>query len=103
MLEHSTFTVASPEAAAAILWRDASKAPAAAQNMKITAQDLRQLKLADGIIPEPTGGAHRDHPGAAQRVAGALTETLDELADMPTDRLLEQRHAKYRDLGFFLE
>jgi acetyl-CoA carboxylase carboxyl transferase subunit alpha len=103
MLEHATFTVASPEAAAAILWRDSGKAPVAAQSMKITAQDLRDLELADGIIPEPTGGAHRDHPGAAERVAAAVTAALAELEAIPIDDLLERRYAKYRNLGFFLE
>lgn len=103
MLEHATFTVASPEAAAAILWRDSAKAPVAAQSMKITAQDLKDLGLVDGIIPEPVGGAHRDHPGAAQQVADAVSSTLDELDAIPTEELLERRYDKYRNLGFFLE
>jgi len=103
MLEHATFTVASPEAAATILWRDKSKAPLAAQNMKITAQELRELGLVDGIIPEPTGGAHRDHPGTAQRVADAVTATLAELEAIPLEDLLERRYDKYRNLGFFQE
>jgi acetyl-CoA carboxylase carboxyl transferase subunit alpha len=103
MLEHSTFTVASPEAAAAILWRDAAKAPVAAQNMRITAQELHELGLVDEIIPEPTGGAHRDHPGAAKHVAETVTATLEELDAVPIDELLERRYTKYRDLGFFLE
>lgn len=103
MLEHATFTVASPEAAAAILWRDSAKAPVAAQSMKITAQDLRELKLVDGIVSEPVGGAHRDHPGAAQRMAEAVTAALAELEGTPIDDLLAQRYDKYRNLGFFLE
>jgi acetyl-CoA carboxylase carboxyl transferase subunit alpha len=103
MLEHATFTVASPEAAAAILWRDSAKAPVAAQNMKITAQELRELGLVDGIIPEPTGGAHRDHPGVAKQVAEAVTATIAELDAVPIDELLERRYTKYRELGFFLE
>jgi acetyl-CoA carboxylase carboxyl transferase subunit alpha len=103
MLEHATFTVASPEAAAAILWRDSAKAPLAAQNMKITAQELRALGVIDTIVPEPVGGAHRDHAGAAERVAAAVTATLSELETLPIDELLDQRYQKYRDLGFFLE
>jgi acetyl-CoA carboxylase carboxyl transferase subunit alpha len=103
MLEHATFTVASPEAAAAILWRDSAKAPVAAQNMKITAQELRELGLVDGIIPEPIGGAHRDHPGVAKQVAEAVTATIAELDAVPIDELLERRYTKYRELGFFLE
>lgn len=103
MLEHSTFTVASPEAAAAILWRDAAKAPLAAESMKITAQELSKLGLIDGIIPEPVGGAHRDHPGAAQKVAEAIGDTLKQLDALPLDALLEERYRKYRDLAFFHE
>ena len=103
MLEHSIFTVASPEAAAAILWRDALKAPEAAEIMRITASDLRELGLADVIIPEPPGGAHRDHAGAAAAVAAQLEETLAELTRLPTDELLSQRYHKYRDIPYFGE
>ncbi|GAC1465467.1 MAG: acetyl-CoA carboxylase carboxyltransferase subunit alpha [Chloroflexota bacterium] len=103
MLEHAIFTVASPEAAAAILWRDAANAPEAAQNMKITAQDLCGLGLVDEVVPEPLGGAHRDHPAAAKTVAEAITRTLQGLEVVPIDELLEQRYHKYRDIGYYLE
>lgn len=103
MLEHSTFTVASPEAAAAILWRDSAKAAVAAANMRITAQELRDMGLVDGIIAEPLGGAHRDHVAAAEAVATALTGELETLGSLPLDELLDRRYRKYRDLGFYAQ
>ncbi len=103
MLEHSVFTVASPEAAAAILWRDSAKAPEAAENMRITAQDLRSFGLVDEIIPEPEGGAHRDYPAVAKAVGDAANRALDVLLELSVERLLEQRYRKYRDISFFLE
>ena len=103
MLEHSIFTVASPEAAAAILWHDAGKASEAAQSMKITAQDLQQYGLIDRIVPEPVGGAHRKHAEAAKAVGEAVSSTVSELEELPLDTLLEQRYHKYRDIRFFHE
>jgi acetyl-CoA carboxylase carboxyl transferase subunit alpha len=103
MLEHAVFTVASPEAAAAILWRDSAKAPEAAENMRITAQDLKTFGLVDAVIPEPEGGAHRDYAAVAQSFGGAVTSCLDALTALPTEVLLEQRYRKYRDISFFLE
>jgi acetyl-CoA carboxylase carboxyl transferase subunit alpha len=101
MLEHAIFTVASPEAAAAILWRDATKAPDAAQSMRITAQDLEQLGLIDQIVPEPLGGAHRNYAAAAKSVATAICEALMELDEMGLDERLDRRYRKYRDIGFY--
>jgi acetyl-CoA carboxylase carboxyl transferase subunit alpha len=103
MLEHAVFTVASPEAAAAILWRDSGKAPEAAESMRITAQDLKAFGLVDGIVPEPVGGAHRDSTAAALNVARAVGEALTELERVSPDELLERRYHKYRDIGFYLE
>jgi acetyl-CoA carboxylase carboxyl transferase subunit alpha len=103
MLEHAVFTVASPEAAAAILWRDSAKAPEAAENMRITAQDLYALGVVDEIIPEPEGGAHRDYPAAAKSVGDAITRALDALSDLSVEALLEQRYHKYRNISFFHE
>lgn len=103
MLEHAILTVASPEAAAAILWHDASKAPEAAQNMKITAQDLSDLRLVDEIVPEPVGGAHRDHQAAAKALSDVLVRTLEELERVSIDDLLAERYHKYRDIGYYLE
>lgn len=103
MMENSVFMVASPEASAAILWRDAGRAPEAAENMKITSNDLVDLGLVDGIIPEPDGGAHTDHAMAARNLAATLTSTLMELESRPTERLLGERYNKYRGIGFYLE
>jgi acetyl-CoA carboxylase carboxyl transferase subunit alpha len=103
MLEHATFYVASPEAAAAILWHDSARAPDAAQNMKITAHDLAELGIVDGIVPEPLGGAHRDRAEAANLLTGAINETLEALQRLPTEELLARRYQKYRDIAFFQE
>ncbi|MBV9279639.1 MAG: acetyl-CoA carboxylase carboxyltransferase subunit alpha [Chloroflexi bacterium] len=101
MLEHAIFTVASPEAAAAILWRDSGKAAEAAERMKITAQDLKRYGLVDHIVPEPTGGAHRDHAAAAAAVTAAIRETLADLERLPVEDLLERRYRKYREIAFY--
>ncbi len=103
MLEHAIFTVASPEAAAAILWRDAGKASEAAHSMKITAQDLKGYGLIDQIVQEPVGGAHRSHTVAAKAVGEAVAHTLAELERLSLDELLEQRYHKYRDIRFYYE
>jgi acetyl-CoA carboxylase carboxyl transferase subunit alpha len=103
MLQHSTFYVASPEAAAAILWHDAARAPEAAHNMKITARDLVELGIVNGVVPEPLGGAHRDRAEAAQLLTSAIGESLDALVRLPTDELLARRYQKYRDIAFFQE
>jgi len=99
MLEYSIYTVASPEAASSILWRDTVFAAQAAEAMRITAPDLLELGAIDGIIREPLGGAHRDHRAAAQLLAAQLRQTLAELASIPIDELLEQRYAKFRRIG----
>ncbi|MBV8694962.1 MAG: acetyl-CoA carboxylase carboxyltransferase subunit alpha, partial [Ktedonobacteraceae bacterium] len=101
MLEHSIYTAASPEAAASILWRDATLASQAAEAMRITAVDLLQLGVIDGIIPEPVGGAHLDHARSAQLFAGHLHTVLRELTMIPIHDLLEQRSTKFRNLGDF--
>jgi acetyl-CoA carboxylase carboxyl transferase subunit alpha len=101
MLEYAIFMVASPEAAAAILWRDASRASDAADTMRITAPELAELGLIDEIVREPLGGAHRDPDAAAKRVTVALEDTLRELERLDPDELVEQRYHKYRDIGFF--
>ncbi len=103
MLEHATFTVASPEAAAAILWHDSAQAPHAAANMRITAQELGRLHVIDGIVSEPVGGAHRDHSAAALSVADAVTRCLRELEALTRDELLAQRYDKYRNIRFVAE
>lgn len=99
MLEHAIFTVASPEAAASILWRDSSKAADAAAAMKITAMDLHALGVVDVIVAEPTGGAHRDHAAAARTLQQSIVATLAELDRLDTGTRLRRRHNKYRHIG----
>jgi acetyl-CoA carboxylase carboxyl transferase subunit alpha len=99
MLEHSTYSVASPEGCAAILWSDASKAEEAAERLKLTAQDLQRFGIIDEIVPEPLGGAHRDTNGVVTRVWSSVATALDELVPLPAGQLLERRYEKYRRLG----
>ncbi|GAB4216468.1 MAG: acetyl-CoA carboxylase carboxyltransferase subunit alpha [Roseiflexaceae bacterium] len=103
MLEHSVYSVASPEAAASILWRDSAKAPDAARAMRITAADLLELGIADAIIPEPAGGAHEDCPAAVAAVGAVLRAQLAELRGLDIATLLERRYAKYRAIGRYQE
>jgi acetyl-CoA carboxylase carboxyl transferase subunit alpha len=99
MLEHAIYSVISPEGAASILWHDSSRAQDAATNMKITAQDLIKLKVIDQIIPEPTGGAHRDPEKIKLAVAEAISDALDELKPLSRDELQKQRHEKFLAIG----
>ena len=99
MLEHSIYTVASPEAAASILWRDSSRAQDAATNMKITAQDLLRFGIIDSIVSEPLGGAHRDPEGAVQAVGRAIGSALDALAPLSREELREARAQKFLAIG----
>ena len=101
MLEHSVYSVASPEASAAILWRDASRAPEAAQAMKITAQDLYEFGIIDEIIAEPADGAHADPATTIEALSSTIKRHLAELTELPVETLLEQRYAKYRAIGHF--
>ena len=99
MMEHAIYTVASPEASASILWRDSGRAQDAATNMKITAQDLLRFGVVDGIVPEPSGGAHRD-PGAAIAAAGdAINAALTDLAGLSRDEVQARRAAKFLAIG----
>jgi acetyl-CoA carboxylase carboxyl transferase subunit alpha len=99
MLEHAIYTVASPEAAASILWRDAAKSIDAANNMKITAQDLEKLGIIDRIIPEPVGGAHRDVELAVSRTGDAIEESLAEFDGLAPEEVTRQRHEKFMGIG----
>ncbi|MEB3280661.1 MAG: acetyl-CoA carboxylase carboxyl transferase subunit alpha [Lyngbya sp.] len=103
MLEHSVYTVASPEACAAILWKDASKAAQAAQALKITAPDLKELGIIDRIVPEPDGGAHANPIEAAERLKQALLECLEELMSLSGQQRREMRYQKFRQMGIFAE
>ncbi|MDX2158012.1 MAG: acetyl-CoA carboxylase carboxyltransferase subunit alpha [Hyphomicrobiaceae bacterium] len=99
MLEHAIYTVASPEAAATILWRDKGKAIDAASSMRITAQDLMELKVIDEIIPEPVGGAHRDKTEAIGRAGAAIERTLEALERLSPDELRNQRAERFMAMG----
>ncbi len=99
MLEHAIYTVASPEAAASILWRDSAKAIDAATNMKITAQDLEGLGVIDVIIREPVGGAHRDRPAMIQAVGDAIAKSLTEYENKTPEQIKTQRHERFLQLG----
>lgn len=101
MLENTWYSVISPEGCAAILWHDSTKAEQAAEAMKLTANDLLQLRVIDGIIQEPLGGAHRDHDAAAQILKTRLLQELNDLEKIPADRLVAQRIEKYGQMGFF--
>jgi acetyl-CoA carboxylase carboxyl transferase subunit alpha len=103
MLEYAVYSVISPEGCAAILWGDASRAPEAAESMRITAPDLLRLGVIDGIVPEPLGGAHRDWEGAAAAVRSVIRQSLTELCGLPAARLVEERQEKFRRMGAFEE
>jgi len=99
MLEHAIYTVASPEAAASILWRDSAKAIDAATNMKITAQDLDQMGVIDVIITEPVGGAHRDRIAIMRATGDAIARALGEFEGKSPAEIRQQRHARFMEIG----
>ncbi len=99
MLENSIYSVASPEAAASILWKSTSFAPQAAEAMRIIAPALLELGLIDRVVDEPLGGAHRDHRAVAETVRTALQEELAHLLNLPIPTLLDQRYARLREIG----
>ncbi len=99
MFEHAVYSVISPEGCASILWRTADKAADAAEAMRVTAQQLAELKVIDRIVPEPLGGAHRDPPAAIAGLKAALIEELDACAKLSGEQLLAQRREKFLSLG----
>src|SRR5580704_9698266 len=101
MMENAVYSVISPESCAAIIYRDSGKAEQAAAALKMTAEDMLQLGLVDGIIPEPPGGAHQDYDEAARLLKDRLVLTLDELARLNTNELVEMRYQKFRKMGNF--
>ncbi|BAW95700.1 acetyl-CoA carboxylase, carboxyl transferase, alpha subunit [[Synechococcus] sp. NIES-970] len=103
MLKNSVYTVATPEACAAILWKDAGKAEQAAAALKITAEDLKKLDIIDDIVPEPVSCAHTDPIGAAQLLKAAIQENLQSLLKLSPDRRRELRYQRFRKIGVFLE
>jgi acetyl-CoA carboxylase carboxyl transferase subunit alpha len=103
MMENSVYSVISPEGCASIMWRDATKREIAAAAMKITAKDMLELKLVDGVVPEPDGGAHNDHARAASLLKDALLKSLRELKSMSADDLLNRRYDKFRHIGQYFQ
>jgi acetyl-CoA carboxylase carboxyl transferase subunit alpha len=99
MMENAYYSVISPEGCAAILWKHRKHAPEAAEAMKLSAPDLMGLKLIDGIINEPTGGAHHDHVATAAAFRETILRQLDALAALGTAELLDQRYEKFRNFG----
>ena len=99
MMQYSIYTVASPEAAASIMWRDNAFAPNAAEAMRITAKDLKELRLIEEIITEPLGGAHQNKSEAAAAVKAAILSNLAELQALTTEEMLERRYQRYRAIG----
>ena len=99
MLQHAIYTVASPEAAASILWRDSARAVDAATNMKITAQDLLKLGIIDGIIPEPVGGAHRDGAEVVRAAGDTITRALAEFDALSPQEIRKARREKFLAMG----
>ena len=99
MLEHSVYSVISPEGASSILWRTAEKAPDAAEAMKVTAQHLKALNVIDRIVPEPVGGAHRDHAATASALAKAIGEELDGLAKLDAAKRMNLREERFLKIG----
>ena len=103
MFEHSVYTVASPEACASILWRDAAKASEAATALKITGKDLLELGVIDEVLSEPAGGNNWAPIEAGNTLKGAIEKNLSELLELSKEELLEQRYSKFRVLGKFIE
>jgi acetyl-CoA carboxylase carboxyl transferase subunit alpha len=103
MLEHAYYSVISPEGCATILWKSAEHSPKAAEALKFTSRDLLRFGVIDEVIPEPLGGAHRDHREAASILKSFLIRSLREIARLPRAGLLDRRYEKFRKIGVFLE
>ncbi len=103
ILEHAYYSVISPEGCASILWRSATKASLAAEALKLHGEDLQKFGIVDDIIPEPLGGAHRDMAATAASLKSALLKHLKKLTSLDPQTLLDQRYAKYRAIGDFIE
>lgn len=103
MLENAFYSVISPEGCASIMWRDATKKELAAQALKITAPDLQEMGLIDEIIPEPEGGAHRNHQQMGEILGKALERSLAELRTISSRELLDRRYEKFRRMGQFFQ
>jgi len=99
MLEHSVYSVISPEGCAAILWKDSEKMREAAEALRLTAQDLKELSVADVVIPEPVGGAHREREETIKAVGKSIESLLQELEDQDGQKLIASRRQRFLDLG----
>ena len=99
MMEHSTYSVASPEACASIVWRDSTKADLAADAMKLSAESILELGLIDEIVPEPLGGAHRNFDQTSSNLSKVVTKSLDELTNLSINSLLEKRYERLMSYG----
>jgi acetyl-CoA carboxylase alpha subunit len=99
MMENAYYSVITPEGCAVILWKSAADAPKAAVALHVTARDLLQLTIVDGVVPEPEGGAHTDPPAAAANLKAAIVANLAELLPRNRDELLEGRYARFRRFG----
>ncbi|MBL9216739.1 MAG: acetyl-CoA carboxylase carboxyltransferase subunit alpha [Opitutaceae bacterium] len=103
IFENAYYSVISPEGCAAILWKDRANAPRAAEALKLNAANLLELEVVDEVIPEPLGGAHNDPAAAANALKTALLKHLDQLAEKSAQQLLDDRYARYRELGEYRE
>ncbi|HCX3106094.1 TPA: acetyl-CoA carboxylase carboxyltransferase subunit alpha [Staphylococcus aureus] len=103
VLENSTYSVISPEGAAALLWKDSNLAKIAAETMKITAHDIKQLGIIDDVISEPLGGAHKDIEQQALAIKSAFVEQLDSLESLSRDEIANDRFEKFRNIGSYIE
>ena len=103
ILENAYYSVITPEGCAAILWKDRAFTAKAAESLRLTAKDLKELGIVDEIVKEPLGGAHQDHDATAAALKKALKKNLAELGMMPPGELKKQRYDKYRNIGVFTE
>ncbi len=103
ILEYAVYSVISPEGCASILWKDQSKAPQAAEALKLTAADLKKAGIIDEVLKEPPGGAHNDFKSMAQTIKNALIGSIGALRSVSIDELVKDRYSKYRGIGQFRE
>jgi acetyl-CoA carboxylase carboxyl transferase subunit alpha len=103
MMENAYYSVISPEGCAAILWKHRKHAPEAAAALKLTADNLQELGLIDGVVPEPMGGAHRDPVATSETLTRTISSAIETLNAIPLKKLLEERYAKFRGMGIFSE
>jgi acetyl-CoA carboxylase carboxyl transferase subunit alpha len=103
ILENGIYSVISPEGCASILWRDSTKAETAAEALRISANDLKELGIVDEVVPEPEGGAHLDHEATARMLSSTLLRALDDLSSIAIPDLIRRRYQKFRRMGQFLE